>query len=404
MSLDPNTIRKDFPMLASEQDLAYLDSAASSQTPQQVLGAVASYYRGYRANVHRGMYRASEEATDVYEAARGDVAKLIGADASEIVFTHGTTESLNVLAQSLGDGLGDGDEVVLSAMEHHANLVPWQQIARKRGFRLQFIPMTDKYRLDMDAARGMISTKTKLVSVMHASNVLGTVNDITTLAELAHAAGALMIVDAAQTVGHTHVDVTALKADFMAFSGHKMFAPTGIGVLWGRKGLLETMEPVLFGGDMILEVFRDRSTWNEAPWKFEPGTPNIAGAIGLGAAARYIESLGLEAMVAHERTLTEYALSGLTGIDGVTVYGPQTTEGRIGTISFGIDGVHPHDVVSILDTLHIAVRGGHHCAMPLVRDLGIPGTVRASIAPYVRKEDIDQLVAGIEKVKVTFRI
>lgn len=404
MSLDPKLVRNDFPMLNAEPELAYLDTAASSQTPQQVLDAVATYYREYRANVHRGMYRASEKATDVYEAARDDVAKLIKADTDEIIFTRGTTESLNILAQSLGDALGEGDEVILSVMEHHANLVPWQQMSLKRGFKLQFIPMSDDYRLDMDAARELISKKTKVVSVMHASNVLGTVNDIPALSDMAHAVGALMIVDAAQTVGHTNVDVTALKADFVAFSGHKMFAPTGIGVLWGRKEALERMDPVLFGGDMILEVFRDRSTWNEVPLKFEPGTPNIAGAIGLGAAVRYIGSLGLAVMVAHEHELTRYALTRLSDIEGVTIYGPQNTEGRIGAISFGIDDIHPHDVVSILDTVNVAVRGGHHCAMPLVRDLGVPGTVRASIAPYVRKEDIDRLVSGIEKVKATFRI
>lgn len=404
MPFDHKLVRNDFPMLAAEPDLAYLDSAASSQTPRQVLDAVAVYYREYRANVHRGMYRASEKATDAYESARMDVAKLIKADADEIVFTSGTTGSLNILAQSLGDALGNGDEVILSVMEHHANLVPWQQMALRRGFTLQFIPMMDDYRLDMDAARRLISSKTKVVSVMHASNVLGTVNDIPALSEMAHAVGALMVVDAAQTVGHTYVDVAALKADFVVFSGHKMFAPTGIGVLWGRKEALERMDPVLFGGDMILEVFRDRTTWNEVPWKFEPGTPNIAGAIGLGAAACYIESLGLEMMIAHEHEVTGYALTRLSDINGVTIYGPQTTEGRIGVISFVIDGVHPHDVVSILDSEDIAVRGGHHCAMPLIRDLGIPGTVRASIAPYVKKEDIDRLVAAIGKVKTTFRI
>lgn len=404
MSLNPNLIRKDFPMLVAEPDLAYLDTAASSQTPQQVLDAVSEYYRAHRANVHRGMYRASEEATDMYEAARGDIARMIGAHENEIVFTRGTTESLNILAQALGNSLGEGDEVVLSAMEHHANLVPWQQAAKQRGFALRFIPMREDYHLDMDVARELITAKTKVVSVMHASNVLGTVNDIPKISEMAHAVGALMVVDAAQTVGHTHVKVDELKADFIAFSGHKMFAPTGIGVLWGREGALESMDPVLFGGDMILEVFRDRSTWNEIPWKFEPGTPNIAGAIGLGAAARFIETTGLDAMVAHEHELTEYTLAKLSAVEGVTIYGPQTTAGRIGAISFGVDDVHPHDVVSILDTVDVAVRGGHHCAMPLVRDMGIPGTVRASIAPYVRKEDIDALIEGIEKVKSTFRI
>jgi len=405
----PKDRRSDFPTFKSEWNAGrpyhYLDSAASSLTPKPVLKAMDRYYREYRANVHRGMYRASAVATQEMEAARGKVAEMIGAAADEIVFTRGATESLNLLAYSLSQRLGAGDEVVISMMEHHANLVPWQQLAKKRGFALKFIPLAaDRISLDLDAARKLIGPAAKVVSVTHVSNVLGTVNPVAELGRLARERGAIFIVDAAQSVGHRPVSVRDLGCDFLAFSGHKTYGPTGIGVLYGSKERLEKLEPFQFGGDMIEEVTKEDSSWNEVPWKFEAGTPNIAGAIGLGAAMDYVGSIGIEAIAAHERTLTAYALEKLGAEPKVRIIGPGIGTDRGGVVTFEIEGAHPHDVAHILGRRGVCVRGGHHCAMPLMQELGLPGTTRASFGIYAEKKDIDALIEGIRHVKEKFGV
>ncbi len=400
----PADILKDFPSLHAMGMRAYLDSAASSLTPEPVLEAMDAYYRECRANVHRGMYATAGEATARYEAVRAMAASFLNASApEEVVFTSGTTAALNLLAASLGRNLKPGDEVVLSEMEHHANLVPWQQAAKRHGFALRFIPMKDDFTLDMDAARALIGAHTKIVSIAHASNALGTVNPVREFAVLAHAAGALLILDAAQSVPHMQVDVRELDCDFLAFSAHKMLGPTGVGVLWGRKALLEKMEPVQYGGDMIREVTPESATWNDLPWKFEAGTPNIAGVIGLGAAIGYLQAIGMENVAAHDRTLATYAIARLSAIQGLMIIGPKTGE-RIGAISFTIDGAHPHDLATLLDREGVAVRGGHHCTMPLMARLGLTGTTRASFSLYNDEHDVEALVEGIEKAKKTLRL
>ncbi|HTK60062.1 MAG TPA: cysteine desulfurase [Candidatus Baltobacteraceae bacterium] len=394
----PADILKDFPSLHAMGTRAYLDSAASSLTPTPVVEAMDAYYKECRANVHRGMYRTSGEASERYEQARAKVAKFLNAETEEIVFTRGATESLNLLAYTLCQGLQSGDEIVTTEMEHHANLVPWQQLSATRGAVLKFIPVKPDFTLDMDAARALIGPKTKIVTVVHASNVLGTVNPVREIAALAHAAGAVCVVDAAQSVGHRRIDVREIGCDFLAFSGHKMLGPTGIGVLYGRKDLLETLPPFQFGGDMIREVSLEKSTWNDVPWKFEAGTPNVSGAIGLGAAVDYIESVGLDAIEAHERALTAYAITKISAIPGVRVIGP--TEGeRVGAVAFDIPGMHPHDLVTLLDREGVSVRGGHHCAMPLHEKLGLPGTGRASLHLYNDEKDVDLLAAALAKAK-----
>lgn len=403
-NLNARDIRKGFPMLAADPDLVYLDSAASSQTPESVIRAVEAFYRDYRANVHRGMYKASEHATDEYENARGKVARFINAGECEVIFTRGATESLNILASSLGRDLGPGDEVVLTGMEHHANLVPWQQKAKERGFGLRVIPVKDGERLDMDEARKIIGPATKVVSVIWASNVLGTVNPVGELVRVAKEAGAITVLDAAQAMCHVRVDVKDLDCDFLAFSGHKMFGPTGIGVLYGKEERLRELRPFMYGGDMIREVSWEDSSWNDVPWKFEAGTPNIAGAIGLGAAVDYVGSVGLDIMLGHEERVLGYALTSLSSVNDLAIHGPRTAEDRVGAISFTVKGTHPHDMVTLLDRENVAVRGGHHCAMPLVRDLGLVGTTRASLSVYNDEQDIDALVRAIEKAKKVFKI
>jgi cysteine desulfurase/selenocysteine lyase len=404
--LDTEKIRQDFPMYGKEgKAFAYLDSASSSQTPLQVLEAMENFYHNYRANVHRGMYKASETATERFEAVRRKVADLIQAKEDEIVFTRGTTESLNLLARTLSKGLKAGDEVVITAMEHHANLVPWQQLGIERGFVVKHIPIKKDYTLDMDAAKALITPATKVVSAMHASNVLGTIVPIKELAAMAHAQGAVFVVDAAQSMGHLPVNVKAIDCDFLAFSGHKMLGPTGVGVLYGKKRLLEAMDPFLFGGDMIQEVFWDKSTWNEVPWKFEAGTPNIAGVIGLGAAVDYVKLTGIDRIEAHEKKLARYAMEKLAVIPGLKFYGPSADKERIGVVSFELEGIHPHDVATILDAEGVCVRGGHHCAMPLMRDLGlVNGTTRASFSVYSTEADVDALVLGLLKARRIFSL
>ena len=401
-TLNVEKIRKDFPIFESGQ-LTYLDNSATSQKPKQVLDAMNRFYTEYNSNVHRGVYRISEQATQAYEEAHKKVAEFIGAEFEEIIFTKGTTESLNLLAYSLGRTLRQGDEIVLSQMEHHSNLVPWQQLAKQKGLVLKFIRITSDFRLDIDHAREIITPKTKIVSVTHMSNVLGTINPVKELAALAHRNGALFIVDGAQSVPHLPVNVKEMDCDSLAFSGHKMLGPTGIGVLYGRKKLLQKMEPFLYGGDMISEVRFEYSTWNELPWKFEAGTPNIAEGVGLGECVDYLRSIGMECIRECEEELTAYALNTLSKIKGVKIYGPKDTVERGSAISFNVEGIHPHDVATILDRYGIAVRGGHHCAMPLMQLLGITGSVRASFSFYNTTEEIDRLAVAIRKAQEVFR-
>ena len=389
-------IKEDFPIL--KNGLIFLDNSATTQKPTKVIEAVQKYYEQDNANVHRGIYRLAQKATVLYEKAHEVVAKFIGAEFEEIIFTKGTTEGLNLLACSLGKDLQKGDEIILTEMEHHSNIVPWQQIAKEKNAVIKFIPNTKEYKLDMQKAQELITEKTKIVSVVHMSNVLGTINPIKELAEIAHRVGAVMIVDAAQSVPHMPIDVKELNCDFLVFSGHKMCAPTGIGALYGRKELLKEMSPFLYGGDMIREVTFEKSSWNDLPWKFEAGTPNMAGAAGLMAAVEYLREMRMENIAAHDRELTKYALEKLSTIPGVSIVGPASIENRGAVISFTVEGMHPHYASELLDAENIAVRGGHHCAMPLFSKLGVDGSIRASFYLYNSKEDVDALVEGVKKI------
>jgi len=388
--------KQDFPIL--NNGLIYLDSSATTQKPKKVIEAVQKYYEEDNANVHRGIYKLAQKATVLYEKAHEVVAQFISAEFEEIVFTKGTTEGLNLLAYSLGKGLKAGDEIVLTEMEHHSNIVPWQQMAKEKGLVIKFIPVTADYELDLNKAREMITAKTKIVSIVHMSNVLGTINPIKEITEIAHQAGAVMIVDAAQSVPHLPVNVKELNCDFLVFSGHKMCAPTGIGVLYGRKELLKKMQPFLYGGDMIREVTFENSSWNELPWKFEAGTPNMAGAAGLMAAIEYLQKIGMKNIEAHGQEVVSYALEKISTISGATIIGPAATENRGAVISFNIEGIHPHDLSEMLDKENIAVRGGFHCAMPLFSKLKIEGSIRASFYIYNSKEDVDRLVSAVTKI------
>jgi len=388
--------KQDFPIL--KNGLIFLDNSATTQKPRKVIEAVTEYYENENANVHRGIYKLAQKATLQYEKAHEVVAKFIGAEFEEVIFTKGATEGLNLLAYSLGKNLKEGDEIVLTEMEHHSNLVPWQQIATDKGAVLKFIPVTKEHRLDMGKAKELITNKTKIVSVVHMSNVLGTINPVKEIAELAHKVGAVMIVDAAQSVPHMKVNVKELNCDFLVFSGHKMCGPTGIGVLYGRKELLEKMQPFLYGGDMIREVSFEKSTWNDLPWKFEAGTPNMAGAAGLMAAIEYLQEIGMENITTHGQNLTRYALERLSKIPRLTIVGPTNAENRGPVISFNIEGMHPHDVSELLDKANIAVRGGFHCAMPLFSKLGIDGSIRASFYLYNTTEDVDRLFEAVLKI------
>ncbi len=398
-------LKDDFPILSQTKNgkgLAYLDNAATTQKPKPVISAIVDYYLKSNANVHRGVYELSVKATEAYENAHKIVADFINADFEEIIFTKGTTESINLLAYSLGSTLKEGDEIVLTKMEHHSNLVPWQQLAKEKSLTLKFIPLKD-YRLDMNAAKKLITKKTKIVSVIHMSNVLGTINPVRELAKIAHENGALLIVDAAQSVSHMKIDVKSLGCDFLAFSGHKMLAPTGIGILFGKKNILQKMKPFLYGGDMIEEVTFENSRWNELPWKFEAGTPNIEGAVGLAAAINYLKKIGMENIERHNLELTEYALRELQKINGLKIIGPDSLKERGQIISFSMDGIHPHDVCEILGKHNVAARGGHHCAMPLMSELKIEGATRISFCIYNTKEDIDQLTEGLKRVREIFK-
>lgn len=402
-----NDVRKDFPILDQQvngERLAYLDNAATMQQSKPVMDAVSHYYQTTHSNVHRGVYTLSNQATDMYEQAREKVTQFINAESSEqIIFTRSTTESLNLVAQGFGDTVvNPGDEIVISVAEHHSNLIPWQQLASRRSAHLKYIELNEDGSFDMDSATRVITEKTKIVAVAHVGNVIGIQNPIKELGQLAHKVNAYLVVDGAQAVSHMPVNVQELNADFYAFSGHKLGAPTGIGVLFGKSSLLAKMNPVQFGGEMISKVTRDAATWKKPPLKFEAGTPNISGAIGLGVAIDYVQKMGLESIQDYEEKLMQRMLTGIEGISGVTIYGPHNTKMRLGVLSFNIDGVHPHDVATGLDLLGIEVRAGHHCAQPLMQDLGVAATARASIAFYNNMADVDQLIDGIKQVKEFF--
>ncbi len=408
--LDPEAIRRDFPILQTTvhgHPLVYLDSAATSQKPQAVIDAVDGFYRGYNANVHRGIYDIGERATAAYERARATVARFINApDAHEIVFTRNATEAINLVAYSWGrKNIGQGDAIVLTEMEHHANLVPWQLLAQEKDGDLEFIPITDDGILRLDVLDVLLRLRPKLVALAHVSNTLGTINPVREIIDRAHEAGALVLVDGAQAVPHVPVDVQALGADFYAFSGHKMLGPTGSGALWARRELLEAMPPFLGGGEMIREVHLRRSDWNDVPWKFEAGTPDIAAAVGLGVAAEYLMDLGMDRVRAHERELVAYALEVLPqAFPSLELYGPMDPDVRGGVVPFNVPGVHPHDVAQVLDRFGIAVRAGHHCTMPLHERLDLAATARASFNVYSTKAEIDALVDGLGEVYTLFGV
>jgi cysteine desulfurase/selenocysteine lyase len=407
MTLNVNVIRKDFPILdretANGKRVIYLDSTATSQKPAQVIEAMNDYYRRSNANIHRGVHTLAEEATALYEGARGRIAKFINAASPrEVIYTRNTTESINLVAYSWARAnLKAGDLIVLTEMEHHSNLVPWHMLQAERGIELDFIPVTEDGLLDLDAYKALLNRTPKLVSFTHMSNVLGTINPAAEIINLAHAAGAITLVDGAQSVPHLNVDAQALDADFYAFSAHKMCGPTGIGVLYGKSALLEAMPPFLGGGDMIKEVKLRSFRPNTLPHKFEAGTPAIAEAVGFGAAVDYLTEVGMKNIAAHEHEITEYALERLEEIPGVRLFGP-TADKKGGVAAFTLDGVHPHDVAQILDRDGIAVRAGHHCAQPLHEKFGIPATSRASFYLYSTKEEVDSLVLGLYKVKELF--
>lgn len=402
--MDAKVIKQEFPVFnqeVNEHPLVYLDSSATSQKPTRVIEAVSDYYKYYNSNVHRGVHTLGSRATEQYEGAREKVRAFIHAKSvSEIIFNRGTTTGINTVALSYGDDhLQAGDEIVITPMEHHSNMIPWQQLAKRTGAALKYIPLQDDGTISLDDVKETITTNTKIVAVSHVSNVLGTINPVKEITRIAHENNAVILIDGAQSVPHMPVDVEAIGCDFYTFSGHKMCGPTGIGVLYGRQDLLETMEPVALGGEMIDFVDLYESTWKELPWKFEGGTPNIAGAIGLGAAIDFLTEIGMDAILEHEQVLAKYAMDRLEEIDGITIYGP--TE-RAALVTFNVAGAHPHDTSTVLDMEGIAVRAGHHCAQPLMKWLGVVATARASFYLYNTKEDVDALVEGLLKTKEYF--
>ncbi len=401
------TIRQDFPILnrtvASGAPLVYLDNGATSQKPESVLQAMDEYYRRYNANVHRGVHTLSEEATTLYEDARAKVARFINArSVNNVIFTRGTTESINLVAYAWGRAnLKPGDEVLITEMEHHANIVPWQIVQEQLGFTLRYVPITDQGLLDLDALDGLLTEKTKLFAFVHASNVVGTINPVPELVARARAVGAKVLIDGAQSVPHMPVDMQALDADFYAFSSHKMCGPTGIGVLYGKRELLEAMPPFMGGGDMIREVTLTGSKWNTVPYKFEAGTPSIAEGIGLGAAVDYLQAVGMDWVRAHERELVAYAYDRMSEVEGLRILGPGPGQ-RGGLISFTLEGIHPHDIAAILDSRGVAVRAGHHCAAPLHARYGIPASARASFYLYNTVQEVDVLTNALHKAQELF--
>ncbi len=405
-ALNVAALRTDFPILdrrINGQPLVYLDNAATTQKPQAVIDALVRYYTTTNANIHRGLHTLAEEATAAYEAVRVQTAKFINAPSQrEVIFTRNTTEALNLLAHTLTARLQEGDEIVLSEMEHHSNLVPWQLAARRHGLRLRFLDVDHHGQISLDQAHDLIGPRTRIVSIVHMSNVLGTINPVAEIAAMAGEAGALTIVDGAQSVPHLPVDVQSLGADFLAFSAHKMLGPTGVGVLWGRRDLLQEMDPFLGGGEMISLVTREESTWAALPHKFEAGTPNIADVVAFGPALDYLSDLGMDAVRAHELETVAYALDRLQSIEGLTLYGPTDPTQRGGVAAFNYLDIHPHDLSTILDGRGVAIRAGHHCAQPLMRRLGVPATARASFYLYNRVDEVDALVDSLREAAAVF--
>src|SRR5690625_705047 len=408
MTIDAAAIRSDFPILAREvngQPLVYLDNAASSQKPRQVVEKMVEYYYHHHANVHRGAHTLAYEASELYEEARGKVARFLGAsDEASVIFTRNTTEAINLVAHSWGTAnLGPGDEVVITEAEHHANFLPWQQVCLQTGAKLVSVPLGEDQRLDMTAFRAALNGRTKLVAIAHMGNTLGVINPVQEIARLAHEQGALVLVDGAQAAPHLPVDVEALGVDFYTISGHKMLGPTGAGALWARPDILRGMPPFLTGGSMIRKVDLQGSTFADIPMRFEAGTPNIAEAIGLGAAVDYLQEVGMENIARHDAQLLRYALDGMRDMDGITLYGPEG-EDRGGIIAFNIAGAHPHDVATVLDQEGVAIRAGHHCAQPLMRAIGAQSTARASFYLYNTEEEVDRFLAGLVKARDLFAL
>jgi len=402
IALDAKRIRQDFPVLertVHDKPLIYLDNAATSQKPRSVIQALIDYYEGYNSNVHRGVHTLSMEATERYEEARANIARFINAPTPQcLIFVRNTTEAINLVANTWArDTIHPGDEILLTEMEHHSNLIPWQKVAKDRGAELKFIPLTEEHTLDLSRLDQLITPRTKLVSMTHMSNVLGTINPVKQIAQVAHDVGAVVLIDGAQSIPHLPTDMQDLNCDMLAFSGHKMLGPTGIGVLYVKPEILEQMDVFLLGGEMVKEVWYDRASWNDLPMRFEAGTPNIADTIALGAAVDYLRALGMENVRQHEEQLTRYALDALKEIEEVQVYGPPDISIRGGIVSFYSSEVHPHDLGTALDNLGIAIRAGHHCAMPLMRKLGVPATARASFYVYNSEEEIDMLVDGLRQ-------
>ena len=387
-------IKKDFPIF--DRKTIYLDSASTSQKPIDVIETMSDFYERNNANVHRGLYDLSQESTELYEEARKKTARFINSEYEELIFTHGATESLNMIANCLAENLNEDDSILLSEMEHHANLVPWQIIAKKKKLKLKFIPVDESGNLIIDEK---LFDNVRIVSVTHVSNALGTLNNIKKIEKLSHKNNALFILDAAQSIGHINIDVKEINCDFMVFSGHKIFGPTGIGVLYGKKELLESLEPFMYGGDMIKEVSLENSNWNEIPWKFEAGTPNISGAIGLGKAIDYINKIGIDNIKKHEEELTAYLIEKLSELENIKIYNPKE---RTGIVSFNLKNIHPHDVAELLGKKGICARAGHHCCMPLMKKLGINGTVRVSLSVYNDMNDIDMLIKILKEIKNKF--
>lgn len=399
-----DAIRKDFPILAKTVDgkrLVYLDSAATSQKPQQVIDAISDYYTSMNANVHRGIHTLSERATTAFESVRVEIKSFINAnDAHEIIYTPNTTGAINLVAYSWGrKHVLPSDEIVLSPMEHHSNLVPWQILAAEREAKLVFLEMTENGEIDLQSAERLITKRTRMVAVTHMSNVLGTINPVAELAKIAHAKGAVILVDGAQSVPHLPVSVKEMDCDFLAFSLHKMLGPTGVGILWAKRDILEAMPPFLGGGDMISSVSREKSTWNELPWKFEAGTPNIADVIASGEAIRYLKTLDMQAVRDHEIKLNQYALKTFEAASDITLYGPRDATKRGGVFSFNLKDIHPHDLGQILSDQGVAIRAGHHCCQPLMKDLNVTGTARASFYIYNTEEEIDCLFAALKDAR-----
>jgi cysteine desulfurase/selenocysteine lyase len=397
-------LRSDFPLL--DADVAYLDSASTSQKPGQVIGAIDSYYRNSNANIHRGVYKLAREATELFEGARERIAAFVGWETGTTIFTRNVTEAINLVAYAWGrENVGEGDEVLITHMEHHSNIVPWQLLCQERGAKLRYLTVDESGELSLDELDSVLAEgRVRLVSVAHVSNVLGTINPVKEIVARARAAGAVTVIDAAQAVPQMPVRVDEIGADFYAWTGHKALGPTGIGVLHGRRELLQSMRPFLGGGDMISRVDFETSTWNELPWKYEAGTSAIAEGVGLGAAVDYLSEIGMERVRAHERDLTAYALERLPEVDGLRIFGPPDAERRGGVVSFEIAGMHPHDIAELLDRENVYIRAGHHCAQPLMRKLGVAATARASFHVYNSREDVDRLIDALHKAREVFKL